>query len=97
MKPLQSLSNEAPSEWGKEGGLEPKEQNPKLVTTGQRNNHVLDPPAVARSISEKERMRNMKQQQAKKSHLSLPWLTPFFCLINVSLYRFVLCANFFFK
>jgi hypothetical protein len=72
MKPLQSLSNEAPSKWGKEGGLKPKEQNPKWVTKGQRNNHVLDPPAIARSISEKERMRNMKQQQAKKSHLSLP-------------------------
>jgi hypothetical protein len=70
MEPWQTSSNKAPSKRGKEGGPEPKEQNPKWVTKGQRNNQVPDPRAVARSISEKERMRNMKEQQAKKNHLS---------------------------
>ncbi len=37
MKPWQTSSNKAPSKRGKEGGPEPKEQNPEWVTKGQRN------------------------------------------------------------
>jgi hypothetical protein len=44
-----------------------------FLVIGQRNNHVLDPPTVARSILKNERTRNMKQQQENSFFLTMTY------------------------